>query len=1013
MPAPLVGRAPVMDGAHSSADRLFREFAASGNPRALGEVYDLVAPELLRVALHATRDAADAEDVLQATFVAAIERAASFDRTQRVLPWLVGILANEARKARERAARRPDPERLERATPGDPALEAERTELLAQLDSALERVPAAFRPVLTLRLRHGLSVPEIAAALERPSGTVRSQLARGTECLRRALPAGLAGALLVVATPTRGLAAVRAAVVEHAVALHAPLSLVTLAGGLFAVKKLVVVSVALLAALVWWGVQRVERAPAGNSVAVAENPPVALEAPRERAPVAAEAEPAREELSVAPVPQAHAPAAAELLGRLLVHVRGPDGAPAPGELVLLTPPGGRNDDPLVGTADERGEARFDTLAPGSWYVRLLRGREDQGNVRAGHECELTLALFDGVTVEGRVLDARGEPVPAADVWLSERYRPNLGHVVARADAQGAFTLRQVGPDHWLGARKNGFAPSALRGVRGGAGDRVSLVLRLVASASELHGRVLDERGAPIAEADVLVGAEDIVWVRQDEGGSDPAAPAQRVSTDADGRFALASAPLGLQPLQVRANGFATLASSFEVLDGAPNECTLVLAREARVVGRVRGPDGQPLASTWIRCGEAERFASVSTWSGLDGRFALGQLGGRVRLLARHQQYGEAERELTLHPGETAEWEVALAPTPTLTGQLLDAHGAPLADHVVVLVAPDDRAQRTRSEASGADGRFALSGLERRAYTLWVQPKHGWNGFPELELAEVWPDGAPLVLRVPDALESARITAEVTTSEGAPLAGAELQVWHEERKLWRAFVSAGEHGALVVEGVPPGTLELELRHPDHPWKHIGARTLVPGETLDLGRLAFEPSGRLRVPLSGLAEERMAALTTWIADASEHEGGVARVGGGELTSGALAPGRHTLIVSGEGVRQVRREFVIEEGHETSFALVLERCGVRSVAFGFPPEAPAPKWIACSLFDAQGALIWAGNADCASAPPLARVSAPPGSYTLVVSAAGELSGRFELTLASLGDDEPALHLSLARQP
>ena len=94
--------------ARRDPDRLFAEFRRSGDPRALGEVYDLLAPELLRVALHTAREPAEAEDVLQATFLAAIEQAERFDPARRVLPWLVGILANEARKARERGARRPD-----------------------------------------------------------------------------------------------------------------------------------------------------------------------------------------------------------------------------------------------------------------------------------------------------------------------------------------------------------------------------------------------------------------------------------------------------------------------------------------------------------------------------------------------------------------------------------------------------------------------------------------------------------------------------------------------------------------------------------------------------------------------------------------------------------------------------------------------------------------------------------------------------------------------------------------
>src|SRR5262245_40437457 len=278
------GRTPVMETERSEADRLFRAFARSGDPRALGEVYDLVAPELLRIALHTARDAAEAEDVLQSTFVAAIERAERFDPAQRVMPWLVGTPAHESRQAAAGAARRPEPERLEPRASASPALEAERAELLARLDEALARVPEGFRPVLQLRLRHGLSVTEIAGALGRPSGTVRSQLARGTECLRRSLPAGIAGALALVAMPTRGLAAVRGAVLERASALHGPVTLSTAIGGLLAVKKLCAVAAVLVAALFWWNFPRPERARAEESELIARTDQVLEEAQPEAGP---------------------------------------------------------------------------------------------------------------------------------------------------------------------------------------------------------------------------------------------------------------------------------------------------------------------------------------------------------------------------------------------------------------------------------------------------------------------------------------------------------------------------------------------------------------------------------------------------------------------------------------------------------------------------------------------------------------------------------------------------------
>ena len=112
--------------------------------------------------------------------------------------------------------------------------------------------------------------------------------------------------------------------------------------------------------------------------------------------------------------------------------------------------------------DAEGRATFLELPPGFAQVRLLRGGETQLRLVAGRTLEATLSIAGGAVVAGHVRDERGEPVAGAEIWLSERYRNNLGHVVARSDARGAFELRAVGPDHYLGARKRGFAPSALR-----------------------------------------------------------------------------------------------------------------------------------------------------------------------------------------------------------------------------------------------------------------------------------------------------------------------------------------------------------------------------------------------------------------------------------------------------------------------------------------------------------------------------------------------------------------------
>ena len=61
----------------TTTDRLWRRWREDQHAPSLGRLFDRCAPELLALARHLCRDTARAEDVVQATFLAAIENAAS------------------------------------------------------------------------------------------------------------------------------------------------------------------------------------------------------------------------------------------------------------------------------------------------------------------------------------------------------------------------------------------------------------------------------------------------------------------------------------------------------------------------------------------------------------------------------------------------------------------------------------------------------------------------------------------------------------------------------------------------------------------------------------------------------------------------------------------------------------------------------------------------------------------------------------------------------------------------
>ena len=136
-------------------ERDFLRYRDLGNGRALARVFDVLAPQLVLLAAHMVRDRAQAEDLVQNTFLRAMTSAESYDASKPLLPWLVGILQNETRKAHRASQRSPDPQRLERV-PHNPAQEVEGRELLDQLSNTVASLPDTYRDVLILRLIHGL-----------------------------------------------------------------------------------------------------------------------------------------------------------------------------------------------------------------------------------------------------------------------------------------------------------------------------------------------------------------------------------------------------------------------------------------------------------------------------------------------------------------------------------------------------------------------------------------------------------------------------------------------------------------------------------------------------------------------------------------------------------------------------------------------------------------------------------------------------------------------------------------
>jgi RNA polymerase sigma factor (sigma-70 family) len=146
-----------------------------------------------RTAWVITRSDADAEEATQDAFVKAHKALPRFRDGAPFRPWLLAIVANEARNRVRSAGRRTglvlrvaEERRPDDAVPSPEAalLDSERREHLL---AAIERLPDPAREAIACRYLLELSEEETAAALDCPQGTVKSRVSRALERLRAEL----------------------------------------------------------------------------------------------------------------------------------------------------------------------------------------------------------------------------------------------------------------------------------------------------------------------------------------------------------------------------------------------------------------------------------------------------------------------------------------------------------------------------------------------------------------------------------------------------------------------------------------------------------------------------------------------------------------------------------------------------------------------------------------------------------------------------------------------------------
>jgi len=840
---------------------LFERFRTSGDVQALGEAFERTAADLLRVARRVSGDRHDAEDLVQATYLTAVEKARTLTPDRDPMPWLVGILTLHARNLRRKRGRSVEAWRLDKPAVTPPDVEVERAELDARVREALAEMPERYAAVLAPYLDGSYNSASIAQATGDAPGTVRMQLHRGLELLRRSLGRALP---LGAWFDARQLARLERRVIEAASrgrGLPPP----------FATSSLLPLLAATLVAIVglgagwaaYSGFEPARKFAAFPSLSSASDPSPAtssttLAADGVRLAVAALSETSQSATQAAPRERG-------VRGRLLHH----DGSPAEGveirlagiptELRWIHDPSNAPvefdlersrcttdaDGTFVLPGARRGDLNLLAIDCGGAFgaVRQVDGAPD-----ADGELDLgDVRLAATTALRGRVVDASGAAVPHARIRVAPA-APELAAAFSNSAfaAQFAGVWRASEAPEWIRNWIEIFPTPTTRSADDGSfvlhapGESVKLIFDarnfatresdvgalgvavkelgdiVLAAGRTVRGRVVDAAGVPVVNAHVLVGARpDASQPSTGLVACDP--------TDAQGRFEQRGAP-ERGGLLLAARRSAGLAWSFVEAEGG-QEIEIVLAPTASLRVSLRDEDGAPIdsAALDIVANPFPGSRSVATAQltpirrdASDGETLDGFCAGAYTLVARKAGYASARVDVTVHAPLT-EVALVLSRANARTVVVRDAvTGESIEDAHVRLV----NARRGESLAQGrsdADGRVELT--LPKTFTnegLQLQVRHA-SFAPCTAAAALERDEAQVV----ELLRGGALVAQVV-ERGLPTPTRKtLTLIGVERDGFPIQCSTDAEGIARIERLAPGA-----------WKHQVSEAWSSGDALAL-------------------------------------------------------------------------------------------------------------------------------------------------------------------------------------
>ncbi len=516
-------------------------------------------------------------------------------------------------------------------------------------------------------------------------------------------------------------------------------------------------------------------------------------------------------------------------------------------------------------------------------------------------------------LEGQVIDERDQPVGGAAVAIDAN-----PPIVVETEADGSFVFEGLIPRHYRveASKADGYAgPARLRLV----GETEAITLRMRRGGAVEVAVVERPGGKPVAGAEIELRST-LTW---------------RATTDARGVATLSGVGPLWAPLAVRAAGYAPGALMIGTSGdpAAPERVSVALSRGAAVAGRVVDEAGRPITGARVVATPAsEPFPVVDprrdgVLTGEGGGFELPALSaGTWRLVATHGDHAPSTGAPLTVDGTLRRdgVELVLSPGGVVRGVVRDPAGRPVASADVRVVLRGYVFWRARRQAfSGADGRFEIAGLPRRALDVVASHDTGASAIAAADLAGARERELALVLDVTGVLEGV-----VVDRAGAPVGDAQVVAAPELSPAQLA-----ERGAWGVRGVPEAVTDQGGRFrfaglPDGPYRVRAARpgTAPDAMSLSPGALARPRDPPLRLVLVG--DGRVVGKVAF-ADGTAAPAFTVAVGATHPipftgADGAFAlptlAGTHALVIAGPGfARKAVYDVAIAEGKDTDLGTI----------------------------------------------------------------------------------------------